>query len=197
VDPDGVAHLICLALLATTRAPADDDATDLLEHTLTERLGADLLADVRAALGREPRDATVARLRTSLSAIPAEQQGFLVMLAGDVLDAHGDGTVRKARTEDSAPVARDRAPGASPSDVAAVVRAERRHVADIERMLGPDHPDAVTARLGLATVYRWAGRDHDALRALERVVADRERLLGPGHPDTATARATLREWART
>ncbi|MFD9061846.1 tetratricopeptide repeat protein, partial [Kitasatospora purpeofusca] len=70
--------------------------------------------------------------------------------------------------------------------------------ADRERLLGPDHPDTLSARGNLATSYRQAGRTGEATVLGERVLADRERLLGHDHPDTLTARnnlATSYAWA--
>ena len=67
-------------------------------------------------------------------------------------------------------------------------------VADRERLLGPDHPDTVTARANLATSYWSAGRTAEAIALLEQVVADCERLLGPDHPDTAVVRNALQAW---
>ena len=64
-------------------------------------------------------------------------------------------------------------------------------LADRSRVLGPDHPDTITARGSLAYAYRSAGRLKDALPHYERVVADRERIGGPDHRDTIAARAVL------
>jgi hypothetical protein len=61
----------------------------------------------------------------------------------------------------------------------------------MERLLGPDHPDTLTARGNLAASYREAGRADQAIAIEERVAADMERLLGPDHPHTLTAKANL------
>ena len=63
--------------------------------------------------------------------------------------------------------------------------------ADLERMLGPDHPDTLSARNSLAAAYRDAGRAGEAILLFEQTLADRERLLGPAHPDTLTSRGNL------
>ena len=63
--------------------------------------------------------------------------------------------------------------------------------ADRERMLGPEHPDTLTARANLARSYLSAGRTGEAIAIFEELVADHERLLGPEHPDTLNARANL------
>ena len=66
-----------------------------------------------------------------------------------------------------------------------------RLVADRERLLGPEHPDTLSARANLASSYWSAGRTADAIAIGEQVLADSERLLGPEHPDTLGARANL------
>ena len=63
-----------------------------------------------------------------------------------------------------------------------------------ERVLGPEHPDTLTARGNLA---RWTGEAGDAAAARDQFAAllpVRERVLGPEHPDTLTARANLARW---
>ena len=57
-----------------------------------------------------------------------------------------------------------------------------RLVADQERVLGPDHPDTLTARNNLAIAYRGAGRPDEAISLHEQALAARERVLGPDHP---------------
>ena len=64
-------------------------------------------------------------------------------------------------------------------------------LADRERVLGPDHPDTLTARNNLAEAYQAAGRAAEAIPLHERTLADRERVLGPDHPDTLTSRNNL------
>ena len=63
--------------------------------------------------------------------------------------------------------------------------------ADLERLLGPDHPNTLNSRNNLATVYRAAGRTAEAIAVHEQVLAARERLLGPDHPNTLTSRNNL------
>ena len=61
-------------------------------------------------------------------------------------------------------------------------------------MLGPEHPDTLTARHNLA---RWTGEAGDAAAARDQFAAllpVRERVLGPEHPDTLTARGNLAYW---
>jgi tetratricopeptide (TPR) repeat protein len=63
--------------------------------------------------------------------------------------------------------------------------------ADLERMLGPDHPETLNARNSLAAAYRAAGRDAEAIRLFERTMVTRQLLLGPDHPDTLTSQNNL------
>jgi hypothetical protein len=58
-------------------------------------------------------------------------------------------------------------------------------------LLGPAHPDTLTARGNLAGSYWSAGRTTEAIPLAERVLADAERLLGPDHTDTLRARGNL------
>jgi tetratricopeptide (TPR) repeat protein len=64
-------------------------------------------------------------------------------------------------------------------------------IADLERILGPDHPDTLNARNGLATAYHAAGRIADAIPLVEQTLVARERLLGADHPSTLASRNNL------
>ncbi len=64
-------------------------------------------------------------------------------------------------------------------------------LADMERLLGPDHPDTLASRGGLALAYWTAGRTAEAIALSEQTLADMERLLGPDHPDTLNSRDNL------
>jgi hypothetical protein len=63
--------------------------------------------------------------------------------------------------------------------------------ADLERTLGPSHPDTLNACNSLAAAYQAAGRAAEAIPLLEQTLAGRERLLGPDHPDTMRSRNNL------
>jgi uncharacterized protein (DUF2267 family) len=55
------------------------------------------------------------------------------------------------------------------------------------RLLGPEHPDTLTAMVNLASTL-WAQGELGAARALkEQVLEACRRLLGPEHPDTTIA----------
>ena len=63
-------------------------------------------------------------------------------------------------------------------------------------MLGPDHPDTLTARANLA---HWTGEAGEAGRARDLFAAllpDVRRVLGPDHPDTYRTQDNLVHWKR-
>ena len=64
-------------------------------------------------------------------------------------------------------------------------------LAEFERVLGPVHPETLTAMNNLAIAYRDAGRLDDTVLLLERVAMELDRVLGPQHPHTVTARESL------
>ena len=64
-------------------------------------------------------------------------------------------------------------------------------IGDLERVLGPDHPDTLTVQNNLAAAYRDAGRFTEAILLFERTLAARERTLGPSHPDTLRSQHSL------
>ena len=64
-------------------------------------------------------------------------------------------------------------------------------VADSQRVLGPDHPDTLTAQNNLAVAYQQADRAAEAIPLFERTLEALQRRLGPEHPDAVTARNNL------
>ena len=62
---------------------------------------------------------------------------------------------------------------------------------DLERLLGPDHPDSQNTRNSLAAAYQAAGQAREAIPLFEQTLVSRVRLLGPDHPDTLTAQNNL------
>jgi hypothetical protein len=64
-------------------------------------------------------------------------------------------------------------------------------VEDLERVLGPDHPDTLQSRNNLANAYHDASRVAEAIPLHERTMADMERVLGPDHPNTLQSRNNL------
>ena len=63
--------------------------------------------------------------------------------------------------------------------------------ADLERLLGPGHPDTLNARNSLAAAYLAAGRAADAIALFEQTLVILQRQLGPDHPDTLTSQNNL------
>ena len=63
--------------------------------------------------------------------------------------------------------------------------------ADFGRVLGPSHPDTLTAQNNLAAAYRDTGWLAEAIALFERTLTARERTLGPSHPDTLTSQHNL------
>jgi tetratricopeptide (TPR) repeat protein len=64
-------------------------------------------------------------------------------------------------------------------------------VADFEHVLGPDHPDTVTARSSLAAAYQAGGRATEAIPLYEQNLGACERLLGADHPRSLNSRSSL------
>ena len=71
------------------------------------------------------------------------------------------------------------------------VRRALESVAELERTLGPDHPDTLNARNGLAAAYQAAGRHAEGILLFQLTLAAREGMLGTDHPDARTARDSL------
>jgi len=67
----------------------------------------------------------------------------------------------------------------------------RQLTADLERMVGRDHPDTLNARNSLAAAYQLAGQPAAAISLFEVTLEAREAVLGPDHPDTLTSRHNL------
>jgi tetratricopeptide (TPR) repeat protein len=63
--------------------------------------------------------------------------------------------------------------------------------ADLEWMLGPDHPDTLRSQNSLALAYQEAGRVGEAIPLFEQALVGRQRVLGPEHHDTLTSQANL------
>ena len=62
---------------------------------------------------------------------------------------------------------------------------------DLERLLGPGHPDTLNARNSLAAAYLAADRVADAIPLFEQTLATLQRQLGHNHPDTLTSQNNL------
>ena len=64
-------------------------------------------------------------------------------------------------------------------------------VADLERLLGPDHPDTLNSRNSLAAAYLVAGRVAEAIHLFEQTLSVQQRLLGADDPETLTSQNNL------
>ncbi|MGW2183120.1 tetratricopeptide repeat protein [Streptomyces sp. NPDC001732] len=70
-----------------------------------------------------------------------------------------------------------------------------QHLADTaSQLLGPDHPDTLSARNEFAHWRGKAGDPASAVSALAELLADCERILGPDHSKTLDARSDLAHW---
>jgi len=82
----------------------------------------------------------------------------------------------------------------SSGSYAAARNLQRRVLDARERLLGPEHPDTLTARHQLAF---WTGEAGDRAAAKDLfagLLPVRERVLGPEHPDTLATRHQLARW---
>jgi hypothetical protein len=64
-------------------------------------------------------------------------------------------------------------------------------LADRERILGAEHPVALTSRHNLAHAYQNAERNGEGIALYEALLGDKERILGAEHPDTLRTRNKL------
>jgi hypothetical protein len=83
------------------------------------------------------------------------------------------------------------APANPPDEAAIQLALETVRAAELERVLGRDHPDTLNARNNLAAAYQAAGRAADAILLFEHTLVARERVLGPNHPDTLSSQNDL------
>jgi hypothetical protein len=67
-------------------------------------------------------------------------------------------------------------------------------LADVVRVLGPEHPGTLTTRHNIAHWTGEAGRADEAIKLLQNVLADVVRVLGPEHPDTLLTRHNIAHW---
>ncbi|MFJ4843221.1 tetratricopeptide repeat protein, partial [Streptomyces sp. NPDC088746] len=74
---------------------------------------------------------------------------------------------------------------------AAAAAATEELLADLVRVLGPDHPDTLATRGNHAYWQAEAGDAVGAAAAYEELLADRLRVLGPDHLNTLAARGNL------
>jgi tetratricopeptide (TPR) repeat protein len=63
--------------------------------------------------------------------------------------------------------------------------------ADLERILGPEHPGTLAAVNSLAAAYQAAGRTAEAITLFEQTLVGQVRRLGHDHPDTLASQNNL------
>lgn len=69
-------------------------------------------------------------------------------------------------------------------------------LADRTRVLGPDHPDTLWTRHGIAQLQGDIGAHDQALASFESLIQDATDALGPDHADTRITRERLAQWRR-
>ena len=62
---------------------------------------------------------------------------------------------------------------------------------DLDRLLGPDHPDTLNSKNSLAAAYLAAGRVSEAIPLFEQILAVRQRMLGPDDSETLVSQNNL------
>jgi hypothetical protein len=77
--------------------------------------------------------------------------------------------------------------------VVAALEHHQQACAGFERVLGPDHPDTLARRAGLARAYYAAGQLGDAVAVLRDAIARSEQALSPSDPLTLVLREAVAE----
>ena len=133
----------------------------------------------------------------------AAREEYAAALPGRGQDRRGDPLLQAAagRPRAAAPARTSRHPGrpAAAGRRLAWPRARPRTPSPSTRRswpagssaLGPDHPDTLAARAGLAAAYDAAGQMGAALQLHQEACAGYERVFGADHPDTLARRADL------
>jgi len=153
-------------------------------HRLVQAVTADQMP---AELARQWQQATAAVIE---DAIPGDTGSPGTWPACAALLPHA----QAALADDSDGMARMARYLGSSGSYAAARDLQRRILDARERVLGPEHPDTLTARANLA---RWTGQAGDPAAARDQYAAllpVRQRVLGPEHPGTLTAWHNLARW---
>ena len=170
-----------------------DDRRAVVVHRLTARV-------VRYEAGRPPGDDKAAALDTTIRMLDALTKRFpehqVALRRGelDELTAHLDAMI--GHTDHPTLLLQQQADRIAQllenvGDLARAVPLLEQTLADLERVLGPEHPDTLASRNNLANAYRSAGRLPEAITLHEQTLADRQRILGTEHPHTLTYRNNL------
>jgi Tetratricopeptide repeat len=162
--------------------PAADGSVSL--HRLVQAVTADQMP---AELARKWQQATAALIEDTIPSDTGHPETWPVCAA---LLPHA----QAALADDSKGMARIAHYLGSIGNYAAAHDFHQRVLKARERVLGPEHPDTLTARHQLA---RWTGQAGDPAAARDLfagLLPVRERVLGPEHPDTLAARHQLARW---
>jgi hypothetical protein len=168
------------------------DGQAVIMHRLTARV-------VREALARHKRLASVCRIAASVLETHADAlAGSRDLDLPEQVGALAENTARLADAADQEladALLRLRFLALSQlierGDGARAVAFGQQLTADLEQLLGRDHPRTLEARDNLATACESAGQPAMAIQMLELALAARERVLGPRHHDTIRSRNNL------
>ena len=162
--------------------PAGDGAVSV--HRLVQAVTAD---QTPAEQGSAWRQATAALIE---AAIPADARQPEAWPAFTVLLPHA----QAALAADSNGLQRIASALGYSGNLVAARELYRKLVKARSQLLGPEHPDTLTARANLAY---WTGEAGDAAGARDQYAAllpIRERVSGPEHPATLPVRSNLARW---
>ncbi|WP_329277401.1 tetratricopeptide repeat protein [Streptomyces sp. NBC_01451] len=67
---------------------------------------------------------------------------------------------------------------------------------DLNRVLGPQHPESLSARLLRLQLQGETGQLPHRVEAMEGLIGEIDPILGPGHQDTLAARSCVAEWLK-
>jgi Tetratricopeptide repeat len=162
--------------------PASGGAVSV--HRLVQAVTADQMPE---DLARAWRQAAAALVEAALPADPRQPAAWPVFAA---LFPHA----QAALPPDSGAKARLASYLGYSGGYAAARESSRRLLNERVQVLGPEHPDTLTARNDLAW---WTGVAGDAVGARDQYAAllpIRARVLGPEHPDTLETQSNLADW---
>lgn len=130
--------------------------------------------------------------RTAIRAIP-EQVAALLSHVGDAYEANHDLTARVLELRSWAMYYLSELGDSWPQ----AITFGKPLAEDLERILGPDHPDTLAALSNLANAYGAVGDIYRAIDLYARTVSTRDQTLGPNNPDTLLSRGNLASAYRT
>jgi hypothetical protein len=181
-DPLMVKEAIAALRRYSLISPPADGSVSV--HRLVQAVTLDQLP---AELAQAWRQAAAAVIEAAIPGSPNLPETWPVFAA---LLPHG----RARLAEDSDGMARIASYLGWSGSYAAAEDLQRRVLDARERVLGPEHPDALTARHVLAYWTREAGDLAAARDLLAELLPVCERVLGPEHPRTLAIRGNLGRW---